>query len=152
MARCVHNVDAYIFEFDRGGLGQDGEAAFAFDGPGIHDPLGDILMLAECAGLMKHGIHKGGLAVVHVCNDRDVAHILASFGGRFSFGSSGHLQRLADRRETRQVVVACFRGGRHARWIRFSVPESIIVSRALENRLASSYNGGVVIYWRGGDR
>ena len=48
---------------------------------GVHDPLDHLLVLAEHAALPQHGVHQGGLAVVHVGDDRDVAQVIAHRGG-----------------------------------------------------------------------
>ena len=39
--------------------------------------LGDVLVGAEGAGLPEHGVDEGGLAVVDVGHDGDVADVLA---------------------------------------------------------------------------
>jgi len=46
-----------------------GDAAFAFEIIGIHDALGNLLVLAEGMSLAQEEIHERGLAVVHVRND-----------------------------------------------------------------------------------
>ena len=58
---------------DRRVLGQDGDAALAFQLVRVHDALGDGLVGAEGAGLAQHGIDQGGLAMVDVGDDGDVA-------------------------------------------------------------------------------
>ena len=42
---------------------------------GIHDPLGDALVLAERAGLLQELVDEGRLAVVDVGDDGDVAKL-----------------------------------------------------------------------------
>ena len=58
---------------DGGVLGQDGDAAFAFQVVGIHDALGNGFVGAEGAGLAQHGVHQRGLAVVDVGDDGDIS-------------------------------------------------------------------------------
>ncbi len=42
---------------------------------GVDHALGDLLVGAECAGLLQHLVHQGGLAVVNVGDDRNIAQI-----------------------------------------------------------------------------
>ena len=57
----------------RGGLGEDGDAALALQVVGIERALGDALILAKRAGLLQEPIDQGGFAVVDVGNYGDVA-------------------------------------------------------------------------------
>ena len=72
-------------------LGQDGDAALPFQLVRIHDALDDGLVGAEGAGLAEHGVDEGGLAVVDVGDDGDIADgaghggaVLSSWLGFFS--------------------------------------------------------------------
>ena len=56
-------------------LGEDGDAALALQVVGIHGALGDLLVLAERAGLLQQAVDQRGLAMVDVRDDRDVADI-----------------------------------------------------------------------------
>ena len=58
---------------DRGVLGQDGDAALALEVGVVHGALGDALVAAERAALPQQAVHEGGLAVVDVGDDGDVA-------------------------------------------------------------------------------
>ena len=58
-------------------LGQDGDAALALDGVGVHHPLLYDLVLSECAALPEHLVHQRCLAVVYVCDDRYISQIVA---------------------------------------------------------------------------
>src|ERR1039458_9972728 len=58
-------------------LGQDGDAALAIQLVGVHHALDVGLVGAKSAALVQHGIHQGGLSVVHVRDDGDVANTLA---------------------------------------------------------------------------
>ena len=64
----------------RGVLGEDRDALLALEVHRVHHPLGDVLALAEGAGLPQHGVHERGLAVVDVGDDRDVADVLTGNG------------------------------------------------------------------------
>ena len=80
VAGRVDDVDAGVLPVDRGRLGQDGDAALLFEVVGIHDALGDALVVAEGAGLLQQLVDEGRLAMVDVRDDRDVAdfHVLVS--------------------------------------------------------------------------
>jgi hypothetical protein len=74
MAGRIHNIDARVVIGDGGVLGQDGDATFALQIIGVHDPLHHRFTLAENAALPEHGVHQRGLAVVHVRDDGNVAN------------------------------------------------------------------------------
>ena len=74
MAEGVGTVDEVT---DRGVLGQDGDAALALQIVRVHDPLVDLLVGADGAGLLEEGVDERGLAVVDVRDDRDVANVVA---------------------------------------------------------------------------
>ena len=71
--RRIDDVDLVALVRDRGVLGQDGDPALALEIDRVHDPVGHHLALAEDAALLEHGIDEGGLAVVDVGHDRDIA-------------------------------------------------------------------------------
>ena len=73
VAGGVDDVDLGVLVVDRRVLGQDGDAALFFEVVGVHDALGDGLVGAEGARLTQHGVDEGGLAVVDVGDDGDVA-------------------------------------------------------------------------------
>ena len=75
VARRVHDVDLHVLVVDGRVLGHDGDALLALEVDRVHDPLGHVLVGAEDAGLPQHGVHQGGLAVVDVRDDGDVADI-----------------------------------------------------------------------------
>ena len=58
---------------DGGVLGQDRDAALALEVVVVHGALGDALVGAERAALAEHRVDEGGLAVVDVGDDGDVA-------------------------------------------------------------------------------
>ena len=75
VAGRVDDVDARALPFDRGCLGQNGDAAFAFDVVAVHRAFRDGLVVAEGPRLTQQLVHQGGFAVVDVSDDGDVADI-----------------------------------------------------------------------------
>ena len=75
VAGRVDDIDAGVLPEDRGGLGQDGDAALALEVVGIQRALGDALVLAERARLLQQAVDQRGLAVVDVGDDGDVAEV-----------------------------------------------------------------------------
>src|SRR6478752_8698985 len=71
LARVVH----------RGVLREDGDALLALEVTGVHRPLVHVLVLTERAGLPEHLVDEGGLAVVDVGDDGDVADVRAGLHG-----------------------------------------------------------------------
>jgi len=76
MTRRIHDVDAIIPPADRGVLGQDGDAAFTLQVVGVHDAFGRGGAFPQRARLFEELVHQGGLAVVHVGDDGDVAQLV----------------------------------------------------------------------------
>ena len=66
---------------DGGVLREDGDALLALQVPAVHGPLGHVVVLPEGAGLPEHLVDEGGLAVVDVRDDGDVAEVVAAGGG-----------------------------------------------------------------------
>jgi hypothetical protein len=80
-------------------LGQDGDAALALDVVAVHHAFGDLLVLAEGAALAQQLVDQGGLAVVDVGDDGDVAdRLVMAFGFFFSSGRPGGPASSAVRR------------------------------------------------------
>ena len=75
VAGRVDDVDAGAMPFDRGGLGQDGDAALALEIVGIHGALDLALVLAVDPRLLQEPIDQGRLAVVDVRDDGDVTKL-----------------------------------------------------------------------------
>ena len=73
MPRRIDDVDADIVPRDRGHLGENGDAALALEIIGIHGALGDALVLAKGAGLLQKAVDQGGLAMVDMGNDGEIA-------------------------------------------------------------------------------
>ena len=82
VAGRVDDVEADAVDVDRRLLGEDRDALLALEVARVHDPVDDRLVRAEGAGLAEHRVDEGGLAVVDVGDDRDVAEVVADGGGR----------------------------------------------------------------------
>jgi hypothetical protein len=84
----IHDIDFYAGVKHSRILGQDGDAALAFQIVRVHDALGDGLVIAEGTALPEHGVNQRGLAVIHVGNDGDVANAWIQFenSSGFAFG------------------------------------------------------------------
>ena len=85
MAGSIHDVDLDGLAGDRvrdgdGGIfGQDGDAALAFEVIGVHHALGHLLVVAEGMRLAQQPVHQGGLPVVDVGDDCNIAEIGSFF-------------------------------------------------------------------------
>ncbi len=78
----IFSDDALGVEVGHGDVfGEDGDAAFAFEGVVVEDELSAHDLGAEHAGLAEHGVDEGGFAVVDVSDDGDVAEFVATFLG-----------------------------------------------------------------------
>jgi len=69
----VDDVQGRVPEAHRRVLGQDGDAPLPLKIIGVHDPLNDLLTGAEDPCLTQEAVHEGGLAVVDVGDDGEVA-------------------------------------------------------------------------------
>ena len=56
-------------------FGQNRDAALTLQIVGVHDSFDQMLVGTKRAALAQHGVHQGGLAVVYVRDDSDVANI-----------------------------------------------------------------------------
>ena len=88
VARRVDDVDLRLAVLHRRVLGEDRDPLLALEVHRVHDPLVDVLVLAEGAGLPEHRVDERRLAVVDVRDDRDVAEVVA--GG-------AHIPQIAKR-------------------------------------------------------
>ena len=73
VARRVDQVDRDTLPLDRGGLGEDGDAALALLVVRIHHSVDRCLVRGEDTGCGEQAIHEGGLAVIYVRDQRNVA-------------------------------------------------------------------------------
>lgn len=71
----VDDVDVVAVPLDRGVLRQDGDATLFFLVVGVHHPLAFRFFAVEGAGQLQQLVHQGGLAMVDVGDDGDVAQI-----------------------------------------------------------------------------
>ena len=65
----------------RGVLREDRDALLALQVAGIHDAVDGLRAFGERAGLAEHRVDEGGLPVVDVRDDRDVAEVSSSAHG-----------------------------------------------------------------------
>ena len=85
VARGVDDVDLHAAVRHRGVLGQDGDALLPLQVVGVHRALLDLLVGPVGPGLAEEVVHQGGLSVVDVRDDGDVADLLAGKHGWASF-------------------------------------------------------------------
>ena len=100
----VHDVDAAARMLDRGRLGQDGDAAFAFQLIAVERPIGDLLARIG-RGVLQQSVHERGLAVVDVSDDGDVADFHGVRRARREAPGRGARARESNRSETEAVAV-----------------------------------------------
>src|SRR5690606_10546376 len=79
----IDDVDAVAVPVDGGVLGQDGDAAFLFLVVAVHHALAQLVAFAEGAGLLQQLVDEGGLAMVDVGDDGDIAQV---FDGHVFWG------------------------------------------------------------------
>ena len=75
VAGRVDDVDAIILVGDGSRLGHDGDAALPLEIVGVHYAFGDALVLAERSRLLQQAVDEGGLAMIDVGDDGDVAQL-----------------------------------------------------------------------------
>ncbi len=81
VARGVDDVELGAAPLDRRVLGEDGDALLALEVHRVHDPIVDLLVGPEGAGLPEHGVDQGGLPVVDVGDDGGIAQGARGHGG-----------------------------------------------------------------------
>ncbi len=84
VSRRVDDIDADVVPFDAGAFGKDGDPAFFLQIVGIHRAFFHPLVFAERAGLAEQLIDQGGLAVIDVCDDRNIAQLCGHGENRLS--------------------------------------------------------------------
>ena len=84
VARRVDDVDARVFPDHAGALGEDGDAALTLEVVAVQRALGDLLVLAERAGLTEQLIDQRRLAVIDVRDDRDIADVHDACWGKLT--------------------------------------------------------------------
>ena len=88
---------ARVVPDQRGVLGEDGDALLALEVAGVHDPVDELFVGAERTGLTQHRVDEGGLAVVDVGDDGEVADVRAM---THCSRSRRHRRRWPSRRST----------------------------------------------------
>ena len=68
----IDDVDLDVLVMHGGVLRQNGNAALLFDVARVHHSGHGLLIFTVDAALLQHLVHKGGLAVVNVGDDRHV--------------------------------------------------------------------------------
>ena len=86
MARRVDDVDLHALVVDGNVLGKDGNAALAFLVVGVQHALFHLLIVAEHVRRPQQAVHQGGLAVVNMGDDGNVADVLLLHESSFLFG------------------------------------------------------------------
>ena len=71
----VNDVDVSAFPTDSAVFGQNGNAAFTFNGVVVHDGVNHFFVFGKSARLTQQLIHHGGFAVVNVGDDGNVADL-----------------------------------------------------------------------------
>ena len=71
----VDDVDLDILVHDRHVLGQDGDTSLAFEIVVVEDEFAQVLGAADQVGLVDHPVHERRLAVVDMCDNRDVPYV-----------------------------------------------------------------------------
>ena len=76
VAGGVDDVDRLVLPVDGGVLGLDRDPLLLFEVHRVHGPLLDLLVGAKDAALLEELVDQGGLPVVDVGDDGDVADVL----------------------------------------------------------------------------
>ena len=97
VAGGVDDVDLDAVITHAGDLGEDGDAALALQVVGIHDAVDVLLVGAEDAALIEHGVDERGLAMIDVGDDGDVANIWIAAFHEFTFDRKLGRKRAACR-------------------------------------------------------
>ena len=85
MARGIHNVDLIILIVYGGVLGEDGDAPLPLQVSGVHDTLHGLLVFPVDTALLQHFVHQGGLAVVNMGDDGNVANVILRYHKKLPF-------------------------------------------------------------------
>ena len=85
VTRSVHDVDLVALIMHGGVLCQNGDAPLPLQIAGVHDPLHGGLIFPVNAALLEHFVHQGGLAVVNVGDDGNVANFILRYHKKSPF-------------------------------------------------------------------
>ena len=111
VAGRVDDVEGHVAVANRRVLGEDRDALLALEVVRVHDPLVDVLVGAERAGLPEQGVDERGLAVVDVGDDRHIAQIRARGHRRPSTGGPPCYRRPPGPVSSSQFARACAANG-----------------------------------------
>ncbi len=84
VAGGIDDVDLRVAVAHGGVFGQNGDAALPLEVVRVHDPLVDLLVLAENAALLEQRVDQRRLAVVDMGDHRHISDVFAKFQG-FTF-------------------------------------------------------------------
>jgi hypothetical protein len=73
VAGCVDQVDTHALVGDLSGLGENRDSALAFLVVRVHHPIDDLLVGGEGSGAAQKRVDEGGLTVVDVRDESNVA-------------------------------------------------------------------------------
>jgi len=73
VARGIDDINTVVLPLDGSILGKDGNAALTLEIVGIHNAIGVAATLVQRAGLFQQFIHQGGLAMIDVGDDGNIA-------------------------------------------------------------------------------
>ena len=76
MARSVDNIDLYTFIRNGHILCEDGDSPLPLKIVVVEDQFPEFFLFPCLTGLIDHPVHKGGLAVVNVSDNRYVPYVL----------------------------------------------------------------------------
>ena len=85
VTRGVHDVDLVVLIMHGSVLCQNGDAALPLQIAGVHDPLHSGLIFPVNTALLEHFVHQGGLAMVNVGDDGNVANFILRYHEKVSF-------------------------------------------------------------------
>ena len=85
VSRCVNDIDFNVTVPNRGIFRQNGDTSFPFQCIRVHDTLCNCLIFTEHTALFQHFVYQCGLAVVNVCNNRNISQIFSQHGKISSF-------------------------------------------------------------------
>ncbi len=78
VAGSVDNIDFHAFINHRNVLGENGDAAFAFQVVVVQDEVSKVFGLPHQVGLVNHAVHERGFAMVNMGDDGNVSDVLHS--------------------------------------------------------------------------
>jgi hypothetical protein len=78
MSRCIDDIHHDTVIGDAAVLRENRDTLLALELARVHDPVGHVLVLSKHASLAEHGVDKRGLAMINVCNDRDISEFLTN--------------------------------------------------------------------------